>query len=335
MSSASTLNHSRVVFVISQPRAGSTLLQTILAGHPRVTAPGETWLMLPLIFAVGSNRSTSTAPYNGKLADEAIKYFAAENLDRGVSSIHREIGAAAQKIYDAVCERSGTDVIVDKTPRYYWIIDDLLRFMPDCRIILLVRNPLAVMSSIIATWASNSLGNLYRYRDDLLEAPSRIANAMQYADERIHTVHYEHLVREPEQVLGELQAFMNIEPVKGLCNYGQAPRRRFGDPVGIHDHDAPILDSIDKWLVQAEHSPVVWRLVNDYRKVLGKQVLRKLGYCDDQLRESLLRIKPSGVAVAPSLETQLRDKPMEPMRSVIRLRNTCAMAVSNLTHKAA
>ena len=324
-----------VVFVISQPRAGSTLLQTMLAGHPRVSAPGETWLMLPLIFAVGSTPSTSTAPYCGRLADEAIKYFAAEHLDRGVNSIHREIGAAAQKIYQSVCERSGTDVVVDKTPRYYWIIDDLLRFMPDCRIILLIRNPLAVLSSVITTWASNSLGNLCRYREDLLEAPSRLANAMQYQDDRIQTVHYEQLVKEPARILRSLQDFIQVEPVGGLENYGKAPRRHFGDPVGIHHHDAPILDSVDKWISQAAQNPLIWRLLNDYRKVLGAPLLNRLGYSDEELRQSLELVRPAGVAFAPSLETQICHKPMEPMRSVIRLRNSCAKAVSGLTKKAA
>ena len=324
-----------VVFVVSQPRAGSTLLQTMLAGHPRIADPGETWLMLPLIHAIGSSRVTAHAPYCGKLADEAIQCFAAEHLDRGVSDIHREIGTAATKIYQAVCERAGKDVVVDKTPRYYWIIDELLRFMPDCRIILLVRNPLAVLSSMIATWASNSLGNLSRYRDDLLEAPARIANAMQYDDHRIRTVRYEELVREPESVLRDLQNFIGVDEVTGLANYGQAPRRQFGDPVGIHDYDAPSIDSMDKWLSHAKQSPIVWRLLNDYRKVLGRQLLGRLGYCEQSFCESLEEVKPRGVAIAPSLEVQLQRKPIEPIRSVIRLRNSCAKAISGLGSKVA
>jgi hypothetical protein len=325
----------RVVFVISQPRAGSTLLQTMLAGHPRITAPGETWLMLPLIHAIGNARVPTHAPYCGKLADEAIQCFAAEHLERGVNDIHRELGAAATKIYQAVCERAGKEVIVDKTPRYYWIIDDLLRFMPDCRIILLVRNPLAVLSSVIATWASNSLGNLSRYREDLLEAPARIANAMQYDDNQIFTVHYEQLVREPDEALRGLQHFIGVDEVPGLAHYGRAPRRPFGDPVGIHDHDSPSIDSVDKWLSHAKQSAIAWRLLNDYRKVLGGQLLGQLGYSDQSLGQSLAEIKPRGVAIAPSLETQLHKKPIEPIRSVIRLRNSCAKAVSGLANKVA
>ncbi len=324
-----------VLFVVSQPRAGSTLLQTMLAGHPKVTAPGETWLMLPLIYAVGGPRSAQDAPYCGKLADQAIECFAAEHLDRGVSSIQREIGVAAMKVYQSVRERTGADVLVDKTPRYYWIIDELLHFMPTCRIILLVRNPLAVLSSILSTWATNSVGNLSSYRADLLEAPARIANAMQYDDSRVKTIHYEELVRDTEQTLCGLQQFMGLDVVNGLGNYGLAPKRRFGDPVGIHDHTSPILDSVDKWVSHASQSPVVWKLLSDYRYVLGDDLLGRLGYSGEKLAAQLQSVKPAGTGIAPSLQSQLRKKPIEPVRSVFRLRNACALTISKLGRRAA
>jgi hypothetical protein len=37
----------KLVFLISLPRAGSTLLQRLLMGHPLVASCGEPWLALP------------------------------------------------------------------------------------------------------------------------------------------------------------------------------------------------------------------------------------------------------------------------------------------------
>ena len=41
-----------LIFLISQQRAGSTLLQRILGGHPEVHTTAETWLMLHPIYAL-------------------------------------------------------------------------------------------------------------------------------------------------------------------------------------------------------------------------------------------------------------------------------------------
>ena len=37
-----------LIFVISQPRSGSTLLQRLLSGHSWIQTSAETWLMLHL-----------------------------------------------------------------------------------------------------------------------------------------------------------------------------------------------------------------------------------------------------------------------------------------------
>ena len=39
-----------LIFIISQPRSGSTLLQRVLAGHPDVATSAETWLMLHPVY---------------------------------------------------------------------------------------------------------------------------------------------------------------------------------------------------------------------------------------------------------------------------------------------
>ena len=198
-----------------------------------MTAPGETWMMLPMVHSISGATRAVDSPYDGYLADHAINLFALDHLDGGIGILQTEIGRAAARIYDAACRRAGADVLIDKTPRYYWIIEDLLRMLPESRIIILVRNPMAVLSSVIQTWSTKgSGGSLSSYRADLLEAPPRLANAIEYGDDRVHTVHYEDIVTDTEAALTELQRFMGLEVEENLSHYGQPIPRSFGDQQG-------------------------------------------------------------------------------------------------------
>ncbi len=327
---------TRVVFIVSQPRAGSTLLQTMLAGHPQVLAPGETWLMLPLVHALGGSRRSVETLYDGELADEAVDVFARENLEGGFRTVQREIGESARRIYDAACRRHGATVLIDKTPRYYWIIEDLLSLIPDCRVIVLLRNPLSVLGSIITTWTRPSRpGFLSEYRADLLEAPARLAAATMMMNEpRLCTVSYSELVTETESVLDRLQRFMLLSPVEGLGNYGSAKRREYGDPVGIHHHTTASKQSMSKWLQLAASSASHWRIMDDYRLALGQRLLGQLGYDYEELGAQLAAVRPRGSRLAPSLVSQISGRPAEPARTFIRLRRLGANGIAKVRRAA-
>jgi O-antigen biosynthesis protein len=47
-------NGEGLVFLLSTPRAGSTLLAAMLGSHSRIACPPEPWLLLPLL-ACGSS----------------------------------------------------------------------------------------------------------------------------------------------------------------------------------------------------------------------------------------------------------------------------------------
>lgn len=318
-----------VCFIVSQPRAGSTLLQTMLGGHRDIYAPGEAWFMLPIAHAISGSRRAVESPFDQCLADDAIGEFVRENLNGGWSDFQAELGQAAKRIYEAARHRAGAKVLIDKTPRYYWIIEDLLSLIPECRIILLRRNPLAVLSSIMETWTRPTrVGFLKDYRADLLEAPARLAAAMSIQDDRIRSLRYEDLVHDPDSRLRELQSFLGLDVVDGLQHYGAAERRTYGDPKGVHQHKSAKSDSVEKYLNRAALSATTWRLMDDYRMHLGADLLERLGYDDQILQQQLEAIKPVGTRLAPTLASQVCPRPPEPRRSLIRLRRLAADALT-------
>lgn len=314
-----------VVFIVSQPRAGSTLLQTMLAGHPDVLAPGEAWLMLPLTHAIAGSRRDVRSPYDQTLADDAVGEFVRSHVDGGWTLLQQELGTAATRLYAAARRRAGAEVLIDKTPRYYWIIEDLLAMVPDCRVIVLLRNPLAVLSSIVRTWTRPTrVGFLKDYRADLLEAPARLAAALQIDDPRIVSLRYEDLIVDPEAQLDRLQRFIGLRPATGLQHYGKPQRREYGDPSGIHQHQTIQRDSLASYLKEAARSPTLWRLMDDYRCVLGDRLLGRLGYDENDLQKRFAAVRPPGTRLAPTLASQVTRRPAEPRRSYIRLRRLVA-----------
>ena len=65
---------------MSQPRAGSTLLQRIIAGHPRVQTSAEPWLMLHPAYALEA--AGHEAEYGASLAHAALVDFLEYNIVR-------------------------------------------------------------------------------------------------------------------------------------------------------------------------------------------------------------------------------------------------------------
>lgn len=59
------------MFLISQPRAGSTLLQRILGSHPDIHTVSEPWLMLQPLYALRPDGYR--AEYNEHLARNATQ----------------------------------------------------------------------------------------------------------------------------------------------------------------------------------------------------------------------------------------------------------------------
>ena len=65
-------------------------------------------------------------------------------------------------------------LVIDKTPRYWEMMNEIRELFPENKIIVLKRNPLEVTKSIFRTWNVDSLDKILPYRKDLLEGPAAI-----------------------------------------------------------------------------------------------------------------------------------------------------------------
>jgi hypothetical protein len=279
-----------LIFIISQPRAGSTLLQRILAGNRDVVTTAEPWIALHPLYAL--KNSGVTAEYDSGLALMALDDFC-ENLSEGKRTYMAAVRDMLISLYNDVITQNGGGIatrFLDKTPRYYHIARGLMGAFPEAKFILLARSPLAVLASILETWVKDDPSNLANYRDDLLRAPGLLSVNLS----RFTVVsHYENLVADPDTEVRRICAKIGLEYSPAMLQYGDrpAPKGRMGDPVGVAKHASPQFN-FDKWpMILSE--PHRWLLANAYVARLSGNVCASLGYPKKQLREDLDRIKPA------------------------------------------
>lgn len=302
-----------LIFIISQPRSGSTLLQRILAGHPDIESSAETWLMLHPVF--GNREHGIETAYGANWALLARNDFL-ENYTDGMSVYDEAVRAWAKTFYDAALEHSGGKIFIDKTPRYAMIIPELLQLFPKARFVFLLRNPLAVLASTLNSFVKDKLNILDEFRPDLLEAPEQILAGISQLGDKAVVVRYEDLVRDPEAQVEELCRRLNIDFTESMLDYSNTPEAKgfMTDRIGIQQRVRPVADSVDKWKAMLEN-PQQLLFAREYLKALGKDTVNELGYSYAELQIELAATKlserglfPWHLSINPGTELSMRDR---------------------------
>lgn len=274
-----------LIFVISQPRSGSTMLQYMLAGHPAIHTTSEPWLMLPLLHLDHAERGQ--AVYDGRIAGDAIRGFL-ESIPDGVEVYREALRQFATHLYKASLANSKKTHFLDKTPRYYLILPQLFELFPEARFILLVRNPLSVLVSIVETWVVKKTWlSLYNYRTDLMKAPGLLAEAEPVLGRQGILVRYEDLLDDTANTLARLQCFLQLDNVVDLSIYNPS----LGQDWEMGDTKVKQFNTADpsgstRWIEKLRH-PQIWRLASDYLAELDAATLATLGY-DKELLEAIV-----------------------------------------------
>jgi hypothetical protein len=278
---------SRLVFLISQPRSGSTLLQRLLAGHPDVATTSEPWFMLPLLYWL--RRDGTAADYNAVNAAIGLREFL-DALPEGRRTQVEAVRAAAATMYGAALSSTGRRRFLDKTPRYYLVVPELAEVFPEASFLFLVRNPVDVFASILETHAGGDWTGLARPDrfHDLVTAPRAILEATARSDLRAAVVRYEDLARDPEAAMRRVARGLGLAFEPALLRYGGdvAGSGALGDRHTLGRHDRPVTTRVGTW---RERFDEPWKrsLADAYLRHLGEATVRALGYDYSALRRDL------------------------------------------------
>jgi len=273
----------RLIFLVSQPRAGSTLLQKILGSHPAIHTLSEPWVALHPLF--GLRESGIATDYGARLALVGVKDFL-DRLPEGEEAYWEAARLMLGHLYGRALAESGKAYFLDKTPRYYLILPELRRVFPGARFVFLLRNPVAVLASVIEAWAPDDCpGDLRHFRHDLAAAPARIVEAMR-ATPRPCAIRYEDLVADPVSAVSGLCRYLDVPFEPAMIEYGASAAGqalyRYGDTDTVYRETRPVASRIERWK-ETLRSPIRKAWAHGCIQTLGAATIAALGYDFDQM----------------------------------------------------
>jgi hypothetical protein len=273
----------RQCFIISQPRAGSTLLQRLLATHPQIQTIGEPWLAIPFVYAL-REKGVSSEYIHVSLAQGFGEFVS--KLPGGRVDYFREVRAMLERMQQKI-SAPGKTYFIDKTPRYHLILDELPQIFPDAKFIVLWRNPLAVVASILNTWQKGRFDLRY-YEQDIFRGPLNILSLVEKRASAICELRYEDLVTQPEETVRRATDFLQLPPLASVTLPEKDPLKeaRLGDKTGIQKFQSVSAAPIEEWK-SAFASPLRKFWAKRYLEFLGGESLKKMGYSMDELLASM------------------------------------------------
>lgn len=274
---------ANLIFLISQSRAGSTLFQKLLAGHPEIHSMTEPWIMLHPIYAL--KEDGINAEYHSLLARHGLEDFVGQ-VPEGIELYRIALRKMGCTLYNRVLELSGKQFFLDKTPRYYHIIPELYSIFPEAKFIFLLRNPIEVLSSVIET---NRVDDLeIPSLIDLIKGPGCLLDGIKMLKEKAIVVDYESFIQSPESVIRRVCNRIGILFYRPLLNRGQCPKPEggIGDANGVNQNSNQATDNIDKWLLNFSSLELI-ALADEYLKTLGPEIVSNMGYNFEVLRQKL------------------------------------------------
>jgi hypothetical protein len=214
-------------------------------GHSQIASLAEPWLMLPFSYAY--KKQGIISEYSHSLSYDAFEDFI-ENLPNKEVDYHSSLRSFLLELYSKQCKNNEL-YFLDKTPRYYYIINEITNIFPDAKYIILLRNPVHVLSSAINTWSNGDLRREYFFYDDIHHAPKALADACKSLKDKALIIQYENFVQNPQATTKEICNYLDIKFEDGMIKEftKQDTMGRHGDPTGAKEYKTISKKSLHKW----------------------------------------------------------------------------------------
>jgi tetratricopeptide (TPR) repeat protein len=224
------------IFIVGLPRAGSTLIEQILASHSQVEGTMELpdILMMAAGFA-GIKRPGEAPRYPGVLADLGSE----ECLALGRRFIEQT----------RIQRKTAKPFFIDKMPNNFLHIGLILLILPNAKIIDARRHPMACCFSGFKqefaqgqnyTYGLADIGRYYRDYVDLMAHFDRVMPG------RIHRVFYESMIADTEGEVRRLLDYCNLD-FEEACLRFHENRRPVRTPSAQQVRKPIFRDSLEQW----------------------------------------------------------------------------------------
>lgn len=241
------MKENQLIFIISLPRSGSTLLQKILTINKNVNSVSEPWLLLPLTHIV--NPKGTKAIYSHKKSSEFITDLINE-LPNKALTFNTYIKEFVLNVYGELIS-TDSSFFLDKTPRYYRILDDLFEIFPNSKFIFLTRDPIQITASIIDSknMCNGDISKLNEYQEDLFDGFNFLANGIKKYGKKACVIDYTKFLLNSEKELIRICNYIGISYHKDMLTRWKKVNfsGSAGDVTGVNNYTAINTDSITSW----------------------------------------------------------------------------------------
>ncbi len=195
------------VFLVGCARSGTSWLQIMLASHPAIATVRETHLFdnyLGLLYQAWRNEADN-------LSRDGLRGILIEDdLDRAAKVL-------ADRVFEQiVASKPGATIALEKTPMHLVYHQKIRTLYPTARFINIVRDPRAVVASLLAashepwgTWASRDLAEMAHVW--LASVHIGLIGLAAYGND-VFQARYEDLHTTPEATLDHLWQWLGVAP---------------------------------------------------------------------------------------------------------------------------
>ncbi|MBN2307620.1 MAG: sulfotransferase, partial [Candidatus Hydrogenedentes bacterium] len=226
-----------MLFVISSPRSGSTMLERILESHSMILGGPEPHLLTPLAH-LGVWANVDKAPYDHVLAVGAQKLFI-ESLPNKEQDYWDACRAYCDTLYGRyLATNPDKSVCLDKTPAYGLILPFMMKVFPDAKYVVLSRHPVATFASYAKSFFDDDYEAAQNYNPILNRYIPALAHFVRQGEVSHIHVRYEDLVSDPEEWVGKIYDYIGVPFERDTIDYGerkpeQEAQKGLGDPIGV------------------------------------------------------------------------------------------------------
>jgi hypothetical protein len=272
------VDESRLILIISQPRSGSTLTQKLLSNNSSVDTVSEPWLLLPFLSIYKPD--LINAKYNYSVALRG--FFDYLNKKEAVDDFRDDLKRLILNQYKVSV--SG-QYFIDKTPRYYEILDEIFDLFPQAKFLILKRNPFASLLSMLKTWSGGKIdySHVLRFHRDFLTAPSLIQEFFNKYEAlpNVRQIRYEDILENPSSKVKELYDWLEIPFDEDVLQIGKNNKVKgiFGDDVYKHEALENVKSGDSSvWTEEVRSDRKLSRFFNDYQDFLTADFIQAYGY---------------------------------------------------------
>lgn len=276
-------------FIVGVPRSGTTLLTVMLNNHAEVFLDKKAIAIRTLRFRQRVEWAIKNSPEKQAYAiwrEEAAKderLFGFLNWDLLNPSSSLTLGAFVTRSFADRAEANGKRYFGDKSPDAIERLPELLSLFPAAKLIVVVRDARPNVASLVKRQYLDLRVAAQRWKDWNAAAT---AAADWLGPERILSIRYEDLLREPEATLSGVCRFLGITFDQTMLNLAGASATQSENAYVKKTLD---VSAIDKWKTSLAQADLVriekicgdWLVRLGYTPVTDHAGNANLGYWED------------------------------------------------------